>query len=174
LNEPRGRSGSENGSKRGVDCTPDRDRLLLDVMLGKLATYLRMCGYDAAYALDRGIEADTRLLELAADEGRTLLTRDVQLADRAVRGAGTDGVLLERRAVVDQLVELRDAGFALSLAEPPQRCSLCNGRLELRWEPTVRQDYAPTDRPVWQCRNCRHRFWKGSHWDDVAATLDGL
>ncbi|PSP98633.1 hypothetical protein BRC89_07140 [Halobacteriales archaeon QS_4_70_19] len=25
---------------------------LLDVMLGKLATYLRMCGHDATYALD--------------------------------------------------------------------------------------------------------------------------
>ncbi|MFW6382904.1 MAG: Mut7-C RNAse domain-containing protein, partial [Haloferacaceae archaeon] len=25
---------------------------MLDAMLGKLATYLRMCGYDAAYVLD--------------------------------------------------------------------------------------------------------------------------
>jgi len=38
------------------------DRLLLDTMLGKLATYLRMCGYDAAYALDEGVESDDALL----------------------------------------------------------------------------------------------------------------
>ena len=36
---------------------PETDRLLLDVMLGKLAVYLRMCGYDAAYAGDLGVEA---------------------------------------------------------------------------------------------------------------------
>ncbi|WP_394348159.1 Mut7-C RNAse domain-containing protein, partial [Halorubrum sp. SP9] len=56
---------------------------MLDVMCGKLATYLRLCGYDAAYALDRGVEADDRLLDLAADEGRTLVTRDRELAARA-------------------------------------------------------------------------------------------
>jgi len=33
-------------------------RFLLDVMLGKLATYLRMCGYDTLYALEEDIEAD--------------------------------------------------------------------------------------------------------------------
>jgi len=58
-------------------------RLLVDAMLGKLARYLRMCGYDAAYALDRGLEADEDLLAVARDEGRQLLTRDRQLADRA-------------------------------------------------------------------------------------------
>jgi len=36
---------------------------LLDTMLGKLATYLRMCGYDTAYALDEEAEADDALLE---------------------------------------------------------------------------------------------------------------
>ena len=40
------------------------DRLLLDAMLGKLATYLRMCGHDAAYALDRGVEADDAVRDL--------------------------------------------------------------------------------------------------------------
>jgi uncharacterized protein with PIN domain len=35
-------------------------RLLLDAMLGNLATYLRMCGYDAADATDRGVEAADR------------------------------------------------------------------------------------------------------------------
>lgn len=50
--------------------------LLLDVMCGTLATYLRMCGNDAAYALDRDVEADERLREIAADENRVLLTRD--------------------------------------------------------------------------------------------------
>jgi uncharacterized protein with PIN domain len=58
------------------------ERVLCDAMLGKLARYLRMCGYDTAYALDRGIEADAAIGELARREGRTLLTRDADLAAR--------------------------------------------------------------------------------------------
>jgi len=48
----------DDAAECGGDAAPEsegeperaRDHLLLDVMLGKLATYLRMCGYDAAYA----------------------------------------------------------------------------------------------------------------------------
>ncbi|MFC4356823.1 Mut7-C RNAse domain-containing protein [Halobium salinum] len=153
------------------DCE-DRPRLLLDVMLGKLATYLRMCGYDTAYALDRDVEADDRLLRMAAEEGRTLLTRNVRLAERAGRDEGVPGaLLLETREVVDQLAELRAAGFVLALANPPRRCSVCNGRVEAVAEGESRPDYAPNDGSAWRCRNCGQLFWKGSHWDDVAATL---
>jgi len=105
------------------DFAPGKTPLLLDVMLGKLATYLRMCGYDAAYALDRGIEADPAILELAEAEDRLLVTRDVELARRA------DGLLLETKDVTDQLRELADAGFVLQLSEP-RRCATCNGQLE--------------------------------------------
>lgn len=65
----------------GADATRDGP-FLLDAMCGTLATYLRMCGYDVAYALDRDAEADDRLLDLAAAEDRTLVTRDRELAER--------------------------------------------------------------------------------------------
>ena len=150
---------------------PDRDSLLLDAMLGKLATYLRMCGYDAAYALDRGVEADDVLLELAADEARRLVTRDAALAARA-----PGGVLLRSRDVTDQLRELADAGFELELADPLARCGRCNGRLERVDADADVSDYAPdpADEAVWRCGACGQHFWKGSHWDDVRERLAGL
>ncbi|WP_436929713.1 Mut7-C RNAse domain-containing protein [Halosimplex halobium] len=145
--------------------------LLLDTMLGKLATYLRMCGYDAAYAGERGIEADDDVLALAHTEGRVLVTRDRELAARAERSQ-----LLSTREVTEQLRELRRSGFDLELSDEPARCSACNGPLERvdRTEPTP--DYAPEthEETVWRCRNCGQHFWKGSHWDDVAGTLDDL
>jgi uncharacterized protein with PIN domain len=140
---------------------------MLDAMLGKLATYLRMCGHDAAYALDEGreVEADDAILAAARDEDRTLLTRDVDLADRA----GDRGVLLTARDVTDQLRELYAAGLPLELDDRPARCGNCNGPLErLNGE---RATHAPDDGPVWGCRRCGQQFWKGSHWDRVAATL---
>ena len=148
-----------------------RDPLVLDTMLGKLATYLRMCGYDAAYALDRGAEADDDLLALAETEGRRLLTRDEALAGRR-----EDAVLLTEREVVDQLRELAAAGFELELSEEPRYCGTCNAPVEPvdRTEPTPEYAPDPAETPMWRCRDCGQHFWKGSHWDDVAAQLRDL
>jgi uncharacterized protein with PIN domain len=156
-------------SARERTVTPDT-RLLVDAMCGSLARYLRICGYDAAYAPDRGVEADEAVARLARAEGRRLVTRDRALAD-TVEGA----VLLAERDVADQLRELRGAGFALAPTEPT-RCGRCNGRLVAvaAGEPTP--EYAPDtdEQPVWRCPDCGQHFWKGSHWADVADRLDAL
>jgi uncharacterized protein with PIN domain len=146
-------------------------RFYLDAMLGSLATYLRMCGYDAAYALDEGIEADGAILERVRQEERTLVTRDRDLAGRA-----PGAILLTTREVADQLRELADAGFELSLPATPERCSRCNGALVDVGPQESTPEYAPDagDRDVWRCPDCSQHFWKGSHWDDVAGTLAGI
>ncbi|WP_254543332.1 Mut7-C RNAse domain-containing protein [Halomarina pelagica] len=148
-----------------------RLRLLLDVMCGGLVSYLRMCGHDAAYALDRGIEDDRDLLELAREEDRTLVTRDVQLAGRA-----GDAILVESRDVREQLRELVAAGVPLALDERPSVCGRCNGPLERVPADASTPEYAPDPdgEAVWRCSACRQCFWRGSHWDDVRATLEGL
>jgi uncharacterized protein with PIN domain len=148
---------------------PETDRLLLDVMLGKLAVYLRMCGYNAAYAGDRDLEGDARIREVAASEGQLLLTRDRQLA-----AAADDALLLTAREVKDQLAELREAGVRLTVADEPVRCGRCNGRLEAVDDDSETPGYAPD--PVatdcWRCRDCEQVFWKGSHHERMAEKLD--
>ncbi len=162
-------------------------------MCGKLATYLRMCGYDAAYALDRGIEDDDRLLSLSVREDRTLITRDRELASRA-----DDALCLRARDVLDQLRAVAAAGYPVQLAAEPARCGVCNGPVERvgagRADAPDPPDYVPDDvgrpvgdatavspdddatdaRPAWRCRDCGRWFWKGSHWEDVAARLEGI
>lgn len=141
-------------------------RLLLDVMCGGLRSYLRMCGHDTAYALDQRVEADDRLLAIAREEDRTLITRDRQLAAR------TDtAILLKQTDTVSQLRTLHKAGIRLTLVEPT-RCGRCNGPLEPATGP--RPDYAPSDQPVWRCENCDQWFWKGSHWNRVRAALQSM
>jgi hypothetical protein len=140
-------------------------------MLGRLARYLRMCGHDAAYALDRGVEDDDALVAIARAEGRTLLTRDASLAARAA-----DATLLVEREVTDQLRELRAAGVDVSLADRPTRCGACNGPLDTVAATADLPDYAPdpAETAVWRCRRCGQCFWKGSHWDDVRRRLADL
>lgn len=156
-----------NGSDDTALAPPD-DALLLDVMLGKLAVYLRMCGYDTAYAGDRGVESDDRLLELADAEDRILLTRDVQLADRS-----RDALLLREHDVADQLSELRDLGVSVDLDERPSRCGRCNGRLDPIDGDATTPGYAPDPKETdcWRCRACGQVFWQGSHHDRVRELL---
>ena len=141
-------------------------RFLLDVMLGKLATYLRMCGYDTLYAPEEGIEADDVIRKRAASTGRTLLTRDRELARRT-----DDAVLLASRDVEEQLTELCDHGITIELPTRPERCSVCNGRVE-RIDPDQRPEHTPdTVAHIWQCTACDQHFWKGSHWERVRETI---
>ncbi|UWG47297.1 PIN-domain and Zn ribbon [Halanaeroarchaeum sp. HSR-CO] len=150
--------------------TPEDTRLLLDAMVGGIRTILRMVGYDTAYALERGVEADDAVKTLAESEGRVLLTRDVTLADRT-----DDAVLLHSKDADDQLAELAAAGFELTLSEP-RRCAACNGALtELPDGAETPEDAPdPANRQCWRCRDCGQLFWKGSHWDDVADRIERL
>jgi uncharacterized protein with PIN domain len=143
-------------------------RFLLDAMLGRLATYLRMCGHDTAYSLDAGLESDDEIREQARTEGRTLVTRDRELAARC-----EDAILLESRDIEGQLGALLDAGIALDLPATPERCSACNGSLEpvSPEESTPEHAPSPAEMDVWRCSACGKHFWQGSHWDDVAARL---
>ena len=168
----------DDRSASGSDPAPESERtsppgepFMLDVMLGKLASYLRMCGYDAAYALDRGVEADETVLDLARGEDRTLLTRDVELARRAGRS-----MLLTEREPVDQLRELADAGLPLALDERPSRCGRCNAPVEPLSDGSETPEYAPepSETPQWRCTACGQVFWKGSHWERVRETLSGI
>ena len=142
-------------------------RFLLDVMLGKLATYLRMCGYDTLYALDDDLEADAAIRQRAQASGRTLVTRDRDLA-----ASTADALLLTEREIEDQLAELQAAGVAIDLPSEPDRCSVCNGRVDA--VEGERPDHAPDGVRVWQCRACGQFFWKGSHWEQVQETIDEI
>ncbi len=58
-------------------------KFAVDEMLGSLARWLRIMGYDATYEKDHD---DDSILRISKDEGRVILTRDEELA---ARGAPT-------------------------------------------------------------------------------------
>lgn len=144
------------------------ESLLLDVMLGKLAVYLRMCGLDAAYAGDLDLVDDEVIHRLANADGRVLLSRDVELVARA-----DSALLIESLDVADQLSELAEAGVTLEVNDPPIRCGRCNGVLEPEVPELPRPEYAPEDSDVdcYRCRACDQYFWGGSHVADLTETL---
>ena len=135
-------------------------------MLGRLARYLRMLGFDTAYA--KG-DSDDAIAARAAAEGRRLLTRDRRLAQR-VPGA----VLLTSPFLPEQLRQVHAAVPSDPFQVVMQRCTLCNGSLRPPAEvardadPAAPSVGAPVPaRPIYTCAVCGHRYWEGSHTEAV-------
>jgi uncharacterized protein with PIN domain len=145
--------------------TAECDGFMTDAMLGKLTTYMRMAGRDVVYGPDEGAVDDEEVTALVCETGRTLITRDVELAESA------GGVLVESKDVREQVRELADSGVSFELNEPV-RCSECNGTLSTT---DADAEGVPEDvERAWRCDDCGKAYWKGSHWDDVRETVEEL
>ncbi len=134
-------------------------RLLADGMLGRLARWLRLLGYDTAY---ENHADDLELARRARAEGRILLTRDRALASR--KGLRTLLIVSENvREQVRQVVE--------TLGPPPNpalsRCSLCNVPLERATHQQVADRVPPyvlqTQKRFGVCPTCGRVYWAGTH-----------
>src|SRR5512135_145096 len=97
-------------------------KFLADNMLGRLATWLRLLGYDTAY-LPRADDAE--LARIARAEDRILLTRDVELTRRR----GLRYILIESEKIEGQLEQLART-LHLTAQEAFSRCAICNILLE--------------------------------------------
>lgn len=137
-------------------------------MLGRLARWLRLLGYDTTYARDW---SDHRIAARARAEGRIVLTRDRELARRR----GIQCLLIERQDLEGQLEEI-----CLALGPPPPslrpRCPVCNAMLRPLADDEARRRVPPyvyrTHERFRYCAHCDRVYWPGSHWEDVEKTID--
>jgi len=128
-------------------------RFVADHMLGSLARWLRMMGYDTVY--DKSLD-DKQLAELARAESRFLLTRDRELAKEP-------GALLLEQDDLDSQLKVAGEKFGLKYNESLIRCSTCNGDLvqlpkEEAKSAVPEGAYAGNDR-FWKCSRCGKVFW---------------
>lgn len=144
----------------------DPPSILVDAMLGRLAKWLRLAGYDTTYWRDGSDEA---LIDRAQAEGRLIVTRDRQLAGRR----GVRALLIAAETLDAQLAEARAA-----LGGDPQpftRCPECNTALADLTRETARDLTPPyvwnTQREFRRCPGCGRVYWKGTHWPAVQARL---
>jgi hypothetical protein len=145
-------------------------RFAVDAMLGRLALWLRLLGFDVFFEPDVGDEA---LARRALDEGRTLLTRDRALPDTwRIPGAhlvAAEGGLAQLREVVSRF------GLAAH-AQPFSRCSRCNAPLEPASLDAVRDRVPPrvaaSHVAFLRCPGCRRVYWEGSHVARMRRVLD--
>ncbi len=142
-------------------------KLIFDEMLKSLASWARILGIDSSFLAGKG---DDELLRIAGREGRTLITRDLQLTIRCDK-QGIKFILIKSDRIEEQLAQLiRETGAGQELPEPT-RCASCNGVLEEAPKESVADKISSTtlehNERFWRCHGCGRVFWQGGHWKNI-------
>jgi uncharacterized protein with PIN domain len=145
-------------------------KFIVDGMLGRLAKWLRILGYDTAFSPNLD---DNQLVRLARAEGRLLLTRDRGLARRR----GVQCLLIESHHLEEQLDQIL-AELPLTGEHPFSRCPVCNTPLQKVEKPELEGRVPPhifrTHKDFSLCPNCDKIYWPGTHWARMREKLAGF
>lgn len=140
-------------------------RFIIDTYLGKLATYLRMLGFDSLYK--NSYTAD-QLAVISAAEHRILLTRDRALLKRSKI---THGYLVRSEEPQEQVKEVLQRFDLVGAIQPFCLCLRCNLILEDAAADEVIRSVPPRVRENvklyrW-CPGCKRIYWKGTHYNKM-------
>jgi uncharacterized protein with PIN domain/molybdopterin converting factor small subunit len=143
---------------------------IADAHLGGLANLLRMAGFDTLY--DNGFQ-DDQIADIAAREGRIVLTRDRDLLKRRVI---THGCYVRALKSTQQFREIVGRLELAGSMQPFTLCLHCNAPLRATDKALVQDRLPPRVSELHErfstCDVCRRVFWEGSHWRQMRALLD--
>lgn len=147
-------------------------RFILDNHLGRLATYLRLLGFDALYPNEF---EDEKLAQVSGAEDRVLLTRDRRLLKRKVVVYGHWQRSKDPREQLLAVIKRYRLG---AFIQPWQRCLRCNGRLRPVAKEDILERLEPKTKLYYHefhmCRECRHIYWQGSHYEALKRFVESI
>lgn len=147
-------------------------RFIVDVNLGKLAKKLRLLGFDTLYRNDLD---DDDIVKLSVSEKRIILTRDIGILKC---GTVTHGTWIRNDDPAVQLFEVIERLQLKSLFNPFSRCSQCNGLLNSVKKEKLKGRIPPDTfyyyDTFWECRDCNHIYWEGSHFEKITDWIKEL
>lgn len=144
-----------------------------DCMLGRLAKWLRVLGFDVIYFSKA---EDPDLVALARREGRVLLTRDTGLIERTAKRP--DRLFIRSEDWEDQVVQVLDEYGLWDEVRPNARCLVCNLPLKPLSRERARNLVTPYvgEHAVSFaiCPGCDRVFWPGTHYGDMGRKIERL
>lgn len=150
-------------------------KIVVDSMLGNLARWLRVLGYDTEYS--RRMQ-DRDILSLAIRDDRVVITRDLGLHRRAIKkNLKSIYVPPDLTEIADILVLVAEKlGLSIGFDKGNTRCPLCNSGLTIvpkaqiasLTPPEVLNKYDT----FWYCARCNKVYWQGNHWKTIAETIE--
>ena len=138
-------------------------------MLGKLARWLSLLGYDIIYS---GVIDDDELVREAKNSQRIILTRDTKLIEMYPE---TPALLIKSTNLWEQLREVIKV-YKLDFSETAfSRCSNCNVEIEPVDKEEVAEQLPPlvrqTQEKIYRCPKCGKLYWEASHVDHIRLLL---
>jgi len=152
----------------------EQNKFIVDAMLGSLAKWLRLLGYDTLYSTSYN---DAQIISIAARTKRIVVTSDKGLYRRAIK-AGLRAVLLPESGVTESLARLASAGLIELRVDPSKsRCPLCNGVLKEVTDRNLVRGRVPPGAlakysKFYVCARCGHVYWEGGHWRNIRRIVE--
>jgi len=140
-------------------------RFIADVMVGKLATYLRMAGFDVIYSNDAD---DASIVQTAEEEDRIVLTRDTMMLKRKKFTSGIiKSVFISSGKLNEQLLQV-SSELGMKLESRLAICLVCNTPLEEADKEGLEGKVPPyvyrTQKNFMYCPKCGKYYWRGTHY----------
>ncbi len=161
-----------NNGLMGPDETDTAPGFILDVHLGRLAKYLRLCGFDTLFS---AYYEDREIIETARQENRIILTRDRLLLKAAGEARGYQ---VKSQYHDEQLREVFERFNLKEYVNLFSRCISCNARLEEVEKEVIADRLLADTRRYFssfkRCPQCDRIYWEGSHYDNMKKSLAPL
>jgi len=143
-------------------------------MLGTLATWLRILGFDTIYAKDA--MTDDELLDTADKEKRIIISRDKELI---IRGKKKEIKTIEiNTTYLDEQIYQVLKNINFEEQSILSRCTLCNTILTTRKKILVQSNVPKkvfeNNDEFWFCNTCNKYYWKGSHYEKIINKIDEI
>lgn len=144
-----------------------------DVMLGRLAKYLRILGFDTLYNRSVSVSA---LISKALSDNRVVLTRRTALVKRSV---AAPLLFIHSNDPAEQVGEvLQHLQIAPADTKPLSRCLACNSLLHNadrdHVEGRVPSYVFSTIERFSACPECRRVYWQGTHYANMLQRISKL
>ena len=147
-------------------------KYILDGHLGRLASFLRMLGFDTSYRNDY---TDEDLAAFSLKEARILLTRDRGLLKRKLV---KHGYLITSKDPRQQLHSVVKRFDLIGKIRPFTRCISCNGSLEDVEKEEIMELLKPKTKRYFdhfvRCSACGKIYWAGSHHQRMQILIEEL
>jgi uncharacterized protein len=150
--------------------TSPKLRFAADVMLGRLAKWLRVLGQDVIYGRHL---SGAGLIHAARQENRIILTRD-----RRLRSQPQEPLFIQSDDFREQLRQVVSTFHLIRGNDLFKRCLICNFSLQPRPKASVKgavPEYVfSTQEDFFWCADCRRIYWPATHHQKMLQELKNL
>lgn len=140
-------------------------------MLGSMAKWLRILGYDTKYVKNM---KDEEIAKIAREEERILLTRDKKLASKF-----KNSIYLENNGLKNQLRRIiKELALEIDDKNLLTRCIICNEKIEKidkeKVKGMVPEHVYESHEEFYICPKCKRIYWIGTHFENMKKFIESI